>query len=89
MKRLSEDVTQQVPTKTVVIDVRPQHLFNHESRLKKEAKGGYLEGKIRLFGLTDSDAVDKIELYLLSDIHPSRHHCNFLHITGTGNKRKG
>ena len=66
MKRLSEDVTQQVPTKTVVIDVRPHHLFNHESRLKKEAKGGYLEGKIRLFGLTDSDAVEKIELYLVS-----------------------
>ena len=87
MERVLEDVTQQVPTKTVVINVGPQHLFNHESRLKKEAKGGYLEGKIRLFGLMDSDVVDKIKLYLVSDIHRSRHHCNFLHITGTGNKR--
>ena len=87
MERVLEDVTQQVPTKTVVINVGPQHLFSHESRLKKEAKGGYLEGKIRLFGLMDSDVVDKIKLYLVSDIHRSRHHCNFLHITGTGNKR--
>ena len=81
------DATQQVYTKTVEVDVSPQHLFSHESRLKKEAKGGYLEGKIQLAGLTDSDVVDKIELYLVSDIHSSQHHCNYLHITGTGEKR--
>ena len=81
------DATQQVSTKTIEVDVFPQHLFSHESRLKKEAKGGYLEGKIKLVGLTDNDVVDKIELYLVSDVHSSKHHCNYLHITGTGEKR--
>ena len=81
------DATQQNYTKTVEVDVSPQHLFSHESRLKKEAKGGYLEGKIKLVGLTDNDVVDKIELYIVSDIHPSQHHCNYLHITGTGERR--
>ena len=87
MERLLEDVARDSATKTVVIEVCARHLFNHESRLKNYAKGGYLDGKIQLFGLTGSDVVDKIELYLVSDIHPSRHHCNFLHITGTGVKR--
>ena len=67
----------------VKVDINPRHLFSHESRLKKEAKGGYLDGKIELGDLN----WDKVELSLTSNIHHSRQHCNFLHITDTGYKR--
>ena len=81
-------VLDQIPqqSREAKVSVNPWHLFSHKSRLNKEAKGGYVEGKIHFPGLSTGDVLEKVELSLISDIHSSKHHCNFLHITGSGYK---
>jgi len=77
--------TGQGNTKRMKVDLKSAHLFSHESRLKKEAKGGYLEGKIQLPGAPED--LESVELMLTSELHKSGHHCNFLYLTGTGYKK--
>ena len=83
-----ESLDSENKTRSASIQLKPLHLFRYESGLNKEAHGGYLDGSTEFPGLQHKDDLENVEFYLSSDIHNSKQHCNFIHITGNGYKRE-